>query len=341
MDIKKTAQVLISIVLIGVIISWIDVRELSSILADANILYIALALVIATVSRLLMAFKWNLLLRAKDIHLSWYEVAKIYYTASFLGVILPSTIGSDVIKAYRVSRSRFPLADIVTSIVVERILGLMALLLFGSVGVVIYVTRYSDSDPRTVQIVYVVVGVTLLSVSLFCVSLSTSFSRGVYRLLGKCEGGGVVAWVSRELAKLYRSYQLYSRSKGTLALFFVLTCVENVLPIIRPFVVAVALNGHVPLGYLFVIVPIALLVIRLPIAFDGFGFHEGIYVYFLGLIGMSRDMAFGIGLVNHLIFLVALLPGCAFYLAGEREVVKTAMVEGESPGIKKVRKGCG
>jgi uncharacterized protein (TIRG00374 family) len=111
MKIKRIAQVLISVLLLGVIASWIDLKELSGVLVNVNPWYIVLALFIATTNRILMAVKWNLLLGAKQIHLSWYEVTKLYYVASFLGLVLPSTVGSDVIKAYRVSRRGFLFAD--------------------------------------------------------------------------------------------------------------------------------------------------------------------------------------------------------------------------------------
>lgn len=330
MKIKRIAQVLISVLLLGVIASWIDLKELSGVLVNVNPWYIVLALFIATTNRILMAVKWNLLLGAKQIHLSWYEVTKLYYVASFLGLVLPSTVGSDVIKAYRVSRRGFLFADVVTSIVVERVLGLIVLLLFGSAGALIFVTRYSGADPQSVRVMYIAVGFTVMVGCLFLISLSTTFSSVLNKVVGRYQGTSVVGRLTREIEKLYKSYQEYSRNRGTLALFFALTCVENVLPIVRPYVVAAALNSHVPLDYLFVIVPIELMIIRLPIAFDGFGIREGLFVYFLSLIGISRDVGFGIGLVNHLLFLVALLPGCAFYI-GQR---------GGEAGGWRLREGC-
>jgi hypothetical protein len=314
MNIKRIAQVLISVFLLAVIVSWIDLQQLSSILARVNPWYIVLALFIATINRILMSLKWNVLLNAKQIRLSWYEVTKIYYTATFLGIVLPSTVGSDVIKAYRVSRSGFRLADVVTSIVVERLLGLIALLLFGSVGVLIFVTRYSGTDTQSIRLIYVAVTLMLIVGGVFLISLSTTFGSVLYRVLGRYQGAGLLARGTRQLEKLYESYQHYSRNRGALVLFFALTCVENVLPIIRAYVVAIALNHHVPLDYLFVVVPIALMLIRLPISFDGFGIREGVFVYFLTLIGMGPDVAFTIGLTNHLLFLVAVLPGGVFYV---------------------------
>jgi hypothetical protein len=75
------------------------------------------------------------------------------------------------------------------------------------------------------------------------------------------------------------------------------------LPIIRSYVVALAFGVEVPLIYFFAFVPIILLFTRLPISIYGFG----------------------IGLVNHIIILIGLLPGAIFYMllkSSDRQMIK-------------------
>jgi len=318
MDGKRIIQILISIALLGILIYWIDLDQLWHTLLNANLLFLGLALVITTVNRILMALKWNVLLRAQGIYLSWYEVTKIYYTSSFLGVFLPPTVGLDAVKTYYVTtKTGDSVPRVLSSILIERVLGMLTLLIYGIIGGVIFVTMYAYVELEIMNLLWMFILLAVLGAGTFVLSLSKSLSSRVLKVFERFQDKSkYLKKTAGQLERLYRSYQIYSRKKGTLAVFVVLTCVENALPIVRSFIIAIALHAYVPLSYFFVIVPIALLLIRLPISFDGFGIHEGVFVYFLALIGISKDVGFSIGLTNHLVFLIALLPGWVFYLSG-------------------------
>jgi uncharacterized membrane protein YbhN (UPF0104 family) len=72
--------------------------------------------------------------------------------------------------------------------------------------------------------------------------------------------------------------------------------------------------------YYFSFVPIIIFLIRLPLSFDGFGIHEGGYVYFLSLVKVDPSIAFSVGAINHLMFIIVLLPGCIFYILNKKQV---------------------
>ena len=332
MNVKRILQVLISITLLGILIYWIDLDQLWHILLNANLFFLGLALLITTVNRILMAVKWNILLRAQGIHLSWYEVTRIYYTSTFLGVFLPPTIGLDSVKTYYVStKAGNSVSKVLSSIVIERVLGMLTLMIFGIIGGVIFLRLYTHIDFEIMNVLWIFIIVTVLGAGTFVLSLSKSLSSRVLKVFERFQDkSNILKKAAGQLERLYRSYQVYRSKKGTLAVFFVLTCVENLLPIVRPFIIAIALHAYVPLSYLFVIVPIELLLIRLPISFDGFGIREGIFVYFLALIGISKDVGFSIGLTNHLVFLIAVLPGWLFYLMGEKDRKANARLVGSS-----------
>ena len=55
-------------------------------------------------------------------------------------------------------------------------------------------------------------------------------------------------------------------------------------------------------------VPISLAVARLPVSLGGFGVQEAAFMFFAGLVGVSRDDAFSIFALIGIAMLVALLP---------------------------------
>ena len=135
----------ISIILLAVLIYWIDFKNFINSIKNANYLYILIAVIIVTINRCIMAYKWNLLLKVKNINISFFEVTKIYYISNFLGLYLPPTIGADIVRAYYINKKKYQLSDILSSIVVERIIGFLVLLLFAVIGGIFFYLYFLDS----------------------------------------------------------------------------------------------------------------------------------------------------------------------------------------------------
>ncbi len=105
--ISKYFHVLVSIILLCIIIGLIDFGEEINALKDINYWFFLFAFFVFTIDLIIMAFKWNLLLRVIGIKISLYEVIKIYYISNFVGLILPATVGADVIKNTLNSKKKF------------------------------------------------------------------------------------------------------------------------------------------------------------------------------------------------------------------------------------------
>jgi glycosyltransferase 2 family protein len=116
-----------------------------------------------------------------------------------------------------------------------------------------------------------------------------------------------------------RAYPAYSEKKGVVILFCVLTALELTLVIVRSYVVALSLGIDLPILVYFAFLPLATILNRMPISFDGFGVNGVFFIYFLGLFGVIQESAFLIGLINHLLSIVAILPGGFFYIFADRD----------------------
>lgn len=311
---KWLIQIVVSVVLMVILLRWIDPRGFVDVLKGADVGLMLLALVLVTLNRVLMAVKWNLLLAVRGLRISWLRATRIYYTSTFLGLFLPPTVGGDVVRAWLVTRSESRLPDVVSSILVERLLGLVALAVFGVVAAALFPVMVQSGETDLGQLLGIVIGAAVLAFGAFAFSFTAACEKMVLAMTGRLAGVRFIGKFAGTLGRIYRSYREYRSHRGTLAAFFVLTLLENALPIVRAWIVAVALHAPVSLTYFFVIVPLELVLIRIPISFDGFGIREGLFVYFLALVGISESVGFSIGLTNHVLFLVAVLPGGIFYL---------------------------
>jgi glycosyltransferase 2 family protein len=311
---KRLLQVVVSVGLLAVLLRWIDPSGLGTALAGADWTLLGLALILVTANRVLMAVKWNLLLHAKGIVIPWTTATRVYYTSTFLGLFLPPTVGGDVVRAWLVRRSDDRVPDIVSSILVERLLGLVALAIFGVAAAALFPLMQRGGEVDAMGLLFVAGGAAVAAGIALAFSFTATCERIVLAVTARLEGVRLVGRFARTLGKIYSSYRGYRTCRGALAIFFALTMLENAMPVVRAWIVALALGAWVPPAYFFVIVPLELVLIRIPISFDGFGIREGLFVYFLALVGIPESLGFAVGLANHVLFLVAVLPGGLFHL---------------------------
>ena len=126
----------LSIALVVLLFTFVvDAHEVMQILGRFSAFYLVLAVVVVTIDRILMTFKWTLLLRAQGYRLPLLQGVTIYCTSMVWGLALPTTVGADAIRAIMVTRRGFNGTDVVTSIVIERMVGFVLALALGLVSI--------------------------------------------------------------------------------------------------------------------------------------------------------------------------------------------------------------
>ncbi len=101
-----------------------------------------------------LRFKW--LLRAQEIHIAYWEAVKLSFAGNFLNFFALGSTGGDVAKAYYISLHTDRKTEAVTTVVLDRVIGLAGLLT--TVGLVILLcTR----NPQLLAVGYAVAAVWL------------------------------------------------------------------------------------------------------------------------------------------------------------------------------------
>ncbi len=310
---KKIIQILVSVILIVILFFWIDFEELKSSLVSFKYEYAVIAILIITFNRFLMGFKWNLLLKTKGVNISLFAVTKIYYIGNFLGLFLPPTLGTDVVRAFYVSKYGALRTDIISSIIMERLLGFVGLFISALVGFILFINIIS-TDTFDAGKLFTIIGVLcVISIIGFLLSLNQKINNLVAKFLKNKEEKKYWKKIVPSALKLYDSYVVHKEFKSVLIIFLFLTFAEIFTVVLWSYTIALGLNSNVPLTYFLAFIPLLLFFVRLPISFDGFGINEGFYVYFLALIGIHAATGFSVGIINHFITMVGILPGGLFY----------------------------
>ena len=311
---KVIVRVLVSGGLIAALLLFVDVREVSGLLLAASPTLLVVLIALHTLDRVLMAFKWWLLLEAEKLGVGLGEATRAYYISSFAGLFLPMTVGADIVRTVTM-RHTGRTAKIIATIAVER--GIGALAQFALVGLsLLVIVQLGLAGPETMDTtrlgVLIALVVLLLAV---CLPLSFGIARRVASA-GQRRGG-----FQKKLGDLAAAYAGYSRHRGTLWTFLGLTVLEGFLPVTIHYFAAMALGLDVPYYVFVAIVPIAFLVARLPISLGGVGIQEGAFVGLALVLGFQRDPALAIALLSQITLVVALIPGAFAYLTASAPAV--------------------
>ncbi len=138
--------------------------------SDAKLL--VLCLVVFCPVPFLQSLRFLWLLRAQEIHISYWESVKLSFAGNFLNFVAPGTTGGDVIKAYYITLHTHQKTEAVTTVFLDRIAGLAGIL--GLVSIVIFATT-GDAELRGIG--YIVLAM-LLALGLGCLLL---LSEGLRR----------------------------------------------------------------------------------------------------------------------------------------------------------------
>ena len=109
--------------------------DLRQTVRDADPWLLAAAVALMFVVQCLVAIKWLVLLRARDVHQPFLRVARMYCIGNLLSNVLPTAVGGDVYRIYRMQREAHArAADVTMSVLYERATGYGAMTCLGALG---------------------------------------------------------------------------------------------------------------------------------------------------------------------------------------------------------------
>ncbi len=302
---KLLTKVFTTILLVSVIVWYLGgLGEIGSLMAGADPFYVILGFIVITFDRALMTFKWSYLLRSRGVDLPFFRGMRIYCGSMIWGMFLPITMGTDAIRAYITSRSGLNTNQVIASIVVERMVGFIASLLVGFIGLLILSYREQIND-RFAPIWWIGSLVFISVIIIFAASFSRSFFDVIYERMPK---RFTTSRLGRRLRELHETYVEYSTSMRSMAIFFVLTFFEQFFSILFAWLSAFALGVDVGIIFMAGVIPLTLLISRLPIAFNGIGVFEGIFILLMALEGISAAEAVSIALIGRIIEILSWFP---------------------------------
>ena len=289
MSIAVGLRIATAVSLVAVLLFVLDPGEILQALGRVELGVFALLCCLAFADRALMAYKWNLLLRAREIHISHWRATAIMVKAHLPGAVTPGALGGD---AYRVAAlaSHKGATAVLPTLVLERFVGLAVL---GTAALVTLpmTVRYVGSVSLTV--VLSVSGATLLAIVVAWIATQQGLVRDIVSRIPILAG-------SRTAERVLGVFESLVESRGSRGLhlaFTLLSYLELLAVIGIAYLGARALGLEVSFLYLLCVMPLILIAARLPISISGIGVLEGLLAYFMAAAGFNPEDGVALALV--------------------------------------------
>ena len=298
----------ISVSLICWILRGTELGEIWSAINTANLPLVFVAFLLRFVGFYISALRWRLLLKTQGVKSSVPFLIQSYMVSAFFNNLLPSIVGGDAVRVYDSWRLGKNKANALAVVFVDRFLGLVALMLFALCGLLI-VDQLSASLP----LLPLWMGLGFLGMLL--VIWIIFFPSG--KILSWLQGIRLPGWkkLQKILDKIVTAFLVFKGQKKALLSSLWLSILLQTNVVLDYFLIAKALNFDISLANFFLIIPLAIFIMMLPISINGIGLRESVFVFFFSAFGVVKYQAIAFSwLAYGLVILQGLLGGIVYAL---------------------------
>lgn len=267
------------------------------------------AVALVLVDRTLMAYRWLVLLRpfSGPGGPRFGAVMRIFFVSTFVGTFLPASVGGDAVRAYALAREGVDASASVASVVMDRMLGVLSVLIMAAVGLIF--ARQMARDPLVLSALAITAIVCTATAAVVFSARTDALVQKMASWLPWARGRAV-------LARLLSAIQVYARRHGDLANVLLGSVGVQVLRIVQAYFLGLALGITQPLATYVAFIPLILLVMLLPVTVNGLGTSQLAFVWAFGQAGVPGAQSFPLSILFVALGVVGNLPGSWLYASG-------------------------
>ncbi|QOJ14507.1 MAG: flippase-like domain-containing protein [Planctomycetia bacterium] len=257
---------------------------------------------------LLSALRLVWMLAIQGVRLRGWDATKLTFVGNFFNFALPGTTGGDLIKAYYITRFTAQKTEAVTTVFLDRVVGLLGLVILA--GGMMAISWDGGQFGRLAM----VIGAVCAGLAVLAAMVMSKRLRHLIRLpqlAARLPAGEHLLRVGRSFTAM--------RSRPTMVLAaLLLTVLLQACVMVSAYFMALALGMKDDFVRYFIYVPIGFLIAAIPVSPpQAFGVMEWAYIQFFANTGMSSaSQAVTFALAVRAIQLVWALPGVLVPLLG-------------------------
>jgi glycosyltransferase 2 family protein len=276
--------------------------------ANADWRWLAVAALLVIVDRGLMAYRWITLLCPVDASARprLAELLHVFFVSTFLGTFLPASVGGDLVRAYGLARLQVARGPALASVLMDRMLGVMSIVIVGVIGL-LAAGRGDLVSTRGVALSLVLA--SALSVAILAVVFNAD-AADLARRAAQTIPVQRLRSIAGEVTAATRAYAAYH-----LQLLNVLagSVAVQLLRIAQAYCLGRSLGIAAPAMVYLAFIPMILLVMLLPVTINGIGTSQVAFVWFFARAGTPAPEAFALSVLFLGLGVLGNLPGGLLY----------------------------
>jgi len=292
----------LSIGLLAWLFLTIDYRNMWQAIKGSDMRYMSAAGIIFFMINFLMIWRWRILMKAVGLKARSFTSMRWFFVGLFCNLAPISTVGSDMIKGLGLAHETGHKPKVFASIVLDRLSGFAGIVILAAIA---FFFGHGIIDNKLV-----IIAIAAMSVGSAMVVV-VLFSHRIFSFT--CKAFAVWPQVKENLMRLHYDIVLLKgkQKKGWESI--IISIGAQIILAIEFYLSAKGLHQNIPLVYFIIFSPIVCVVTSLP-SIGGLGFREIGWVYLLPLVGVSKEMAGGLSLINSAFTIIAGLLGGLFYV---------------------------
>ena len=304
----KALRLSIAVVLTAVVLYLSRPSEILAATAGADVRWLAAAAALVLVDRSLMALRWIDLLvaLAPGSRPPLGAVLRVFFVSSFVSNFVPS-VASDLYRAYALSRYDVHLAESTASVLMDRALGVLSVVLVG--GASLFLARRVPIPAGLVISLGLLFGACAAAAA---VVFSARAAEGIRAIAAALP----IALLRRVAETLTDAVRRYARHHREMLRVLTLSVIVQVIRVLQAWCLGVALGLTLPASAYFAFIPVIVLVMQLPITPNGLGTTQAAFYWLFLPAGAPAPQVFALSVLFLALGVIGTVPGGLLYAFG-------------------------
>jgi len=290
------ARVLISLLMLVFLFTRIDINQLSYHIRNIDPVLFILAIIFFILYLCVWAFRWQLFLVDTGLDIPYLDTLRKLLIGLTASLFLPSAIGADVGRAYDMARDRVEKVKILSTVMMDRLVGLIAV-----IGMAIVATAIVGYQYLTIDIFIAIVGVAFMLLIGWMIFFNILFMRRFRTLF---ESLPIVNRFSGKIRDIYLSLYYLQQNRNLFIKSIIVSIITVALEILSAMTLSYAIGNDTNPVFFFLFLPIIWVILIIPIAIGGLGLREAVFIFFFQQVGMDAAHAVTISLLYYSFYAV-------------------------------------
>jgi len=238
-------------------------------------------------------------------------VLRVFFVSSFVSNFVPS-VGADLYRAYALSRHDVHLAESTASVLMDRALGVLSVVLLAAAALPFAAVK---GRGELVAMLGVMGAVCLIAAAVV-------FSETAADLLRRTAGLVPVPLLHRVTAALTDAVRAYARHHSAVARVLALSVAVQVFRVLQAWCLGRGLGLDLPLATYFAFIPIIVFIMQIPVTPNGLGTTQLAFERFFVPQGAAAANVFALSVLFLALGILGSLPGGVIYAFDRQPLVK-------------------